>query len=86
MNWTSLSTHEVNPAVQRWQQQQKKSPERRSQWLEPREKKQGRGGGVFVALRNSREDSYVSLNFDGVSAGNNSASVGGNAPFVGSAD
>ena len=69
---------ETVPALKRWFEQWEEALQKSGD-AEPQceDCKDGRGGAVFLALRNVRADSQVAINLDQVTIADNVALIGG---------
>ena len=80
LNLTNAELAQRVPAALRWQREWEKvlsgsEPER----LLAKEERQGKGGAGYIALRNHRVDSSVTLRLHNLNVEQNSAGIGGDA-------
>ena len=79
LSLTEMEGLSQSEEVLQWQEQRQKSLLNSPEWIESDERLQGRGGGVFIALRNNGEHSAVNMQMENVDAKMNAARIGGKA-------
>ena len=79
LSLTQMENLSRNPTILKWLRETTKTPHGgKREWLRRSGYLQGRGGGAFIALRNRRRDSTVTVDLGRLSVEQNSAVTGGN--------